>query len=116
MSIQLDISEAMNGGYGAGRGVGYVKASATSLAGALHAEKTLGQRHAEVFAMVARNGGATCGEIAHKLGVGMNCVSGRLCELEQLQKIVVTTDKRPSPTSGKNGYVWIVAHASRVAA
>lgn len=64
----------------------YQKHSATSRAGARHADKTIGLATRAVLNVIVRTGGATIAEIAHELHTDKSGVSGRVADMHNPEK------------------------------
>lgn len=93
----------------------YQSQSATSKAGADHANRTLSLRQRAVLAVIVANGGATIAEITKELGVYPNEVSGRITELRDDHKIIIDSGEKRATVTACKGTVWIVNDAWKAA-
>jgi len=64
------------------------------------------ERRVLEFVRDCGNRGATILEIAEALGVGCNCVTGRLTDLAKAGRLVVLPAKRHCDINGRRKIVW----------
>jgi hypothetical protein len=93
----------------------YQKDSATSRAGANHAQRTLSLRQRAVLAVIVANDGATIAEISKELCVPNNEVSGRITELRDDHKIIRDSGIKRATVTPCKGTVWVVCDAWKAA-
>lgn len=69
--------------------------------------ENLSRRQAAVYNMVKEFGPVTCEETAELMGVGMNCISGRFTELNELELIEHVGDAR-NKADTRDCCLWLV--------
>ncbi len=86
------------------------RTSPTSRAAAVSIRESVAPRQAAVYAFVAARGdhGATNAEIADGLGMPIQSVCPRVCELRSLGRLVSAGKTRPTAT-GRPAQVWRAA-------
>lgn len=91
----------------------FQKHSATSHAGARHADRTLGLRQRAVLNVIIAHGGATIAEIKRELGIDASSVSGRISEIRDDFGLIADSGERRASVSPVAGTVWTLTPKGR---
>lgn len=67
----------------------------------------LSEKRAKVLSVISQTNGIALWEIAEKLGWPINCVSGRVTELQDLGLVRDSGKRGTNPHSGKKAILWL---------